>query len=537
MGLFRRSSSQALSDQRKTQGGTGCLVLFGLAFGSFGMVFFVLFFLWPLWLSQQARLWVPTPCTIEEIRVETHDGDDGDTYSVAVRYSFQAPDPALTTGEALLRTWTGDRYSFATGSSSGRAAKEAAVQANPPGSQRTCWVDPRDPRRSVLERGLTGDIWFGAITVLFPLIGYGMAIGAWIAGRRRRRQEHQLSAGAEVTAAPAAHPQALLERGLAQSPGCKLLASLLVCAFWNGIVSVFLFAVLIPSFQKGDPEWFLLVFLIPFELVGLGLLAWVGYNLLALANPRIRLRIEEQALQPGGQVRLSWEIAGSTMRLQHLTITLEGREEATYTRGTNQVTDKEVFHRSVLFDSDDRLAMQQGRCGLAIPAGMPAGFTAPHNRLRWVVVVHGDIPRWPDMQEEWELAVTPAPRPLSILPPTVADDRPADDAPVAIIPGHAATGQVGGEAAWNLPAPPRLLELRLFWYTSGRGTMDVGIAERQRIDAAEGQGRRRFAFSLPTAPQPFAGKLVAITWALELVAEPGGQVARLELPPLDGTGA
>ncbi len=65
----------------------------------------------------------------------------------------------------------------------------------------------------------------------------------------------------------------------------KLIGMILIAAFWNGIVSVFLWQIVL-SFRRGDPEWFLCLFMTPFVLVGLGLMAGVVYFLLALANPR-----------------------------------------------------------------------------------------------------------------------------------------------------------------------------------------------------------------------------------------------------------
>gem|GEM_PF-2716050 len=51
-----------------------------------------------------------------------------------------------------------------------------------------------------------------------------------------------------------------------------LIVELVATLFWNGIVAVFLFQVL-GGFHRGRPEWFLTIFLIPFLLVGLALIA------------------------------------------------------------------------------------------------------------------------------------------------------------------------------------------------------------------------------------------------------------------------
>jgi hypothetical protein len=152
-----------------------------------------------------------------------------------------------------------------------------------------------------------------------------------------------------------------------------------------------------------------------------------------------------------------------------------------------------------------------------------------------VVVALGDISRWPNINEEWDLAVLPPARPIHAAALSLSgNEPPAENQTLTISLGSLPKGHVDGTVAWDLPEKPKLLELRLLWYTSGRGTMDVGVVGRQRIDNAGTHGIQAFHLTLPHAPRPFAGKLVAITWALELVAEPGGQAVRLDLPLTDG---
>ncbi len=89
--------------------------------------------------------------------------------------------------------------------------------------------------------------------------------------------------------------------------------------------------------------------------------------------------------------------------------------------------------------------------------------------------------------------------------------------------------EVAGKAWWSLEQPPDTLELRLFWYTQGKGTQDVGIVETVRFDHPAREERRDFRVTLPEAPFSCSGKLLSICWALELVALPSGQTGRLEL--------
>lgn len=74
-------------------------------------------------------------------------------------------------------------------------------------------------------------------------------------------------------------------------------------------------------------------------------------------------------------------------------------------------------------------------------------------------------------------------------------------------PGESVEGVVEGAAG---------LELRLFWYTEGKGTQDLEVVATQHL-GPEG----RFRLVLPDSPYSFSGKLISLIWALEVV---GGAV-------------
>jgi hypothetical protein len=89
--------------------------------------------------------------------------------------------------------------------------------------------------------------------------------------------------------------------------------------------------------------------------------------------------------------------------------------------------------------------------------------------------------------------------------------------------------ELRGVVAWDLPAPPKGMEVRLFWYTRGKGTQDVKVAKIDRFDPVTARGRHDFRFVLPDSPYSFSGKLISLIWAIEAIAEPGNVTARLDL--------
>ena len=89
-------------------------------------------------------------------------------------------------------------------------------------------------------------------------------------------------------------------------------------------------------------------------------------------------------------------------------------------------------------------------------------------------------------------------------------------------PGEELTGAAG----WELDKAPESIEVRLLWFTQGKGTEDVTVVNTVRFEAPKAAEARPFQFRLPPAPYSFSGKLISLLWAVELVALPKKQSAR-----------
>ncbi len=88
--------------------------------------------------------------------------------------------------------------------------------------------------------------------------------------------------------------------------------------------------------------------------------------------------------------------------------------------------------------------------------------------------------------------------------------------------------EIVGAAGWEFPQPPAALEIRLFWFTRGKGTEDTEVVATQRLENPQTAEARPFRFQLPAAPYSFSGRLISLIWALELVALPSKEAARIE---------
>lgn len=97
--------------------------------------------------------------------------------------------------------------------------------------------------------------------------------------------------------------------------------------------------------------------------------------------------------------------------------------------------------------------------------------------------------------------------------------------PTTLVPGQV----IDGVVEWRLDSPPKTAALRLFWYTEGRGTQDVGVVEEINLPTQRREGRGTFRFTIPLAPFSFQGQLVTVKWAVELLFNKGKDVQRLDL--------
>ena len=95
----------------------------------------------------------------------------------------------------------------------------------------------------------------------------------------------------------------------------------------------------------------------------------------------------------------------------------------------------------------------------------------------------------------------------------------------AFLPGETIKGTV----SWQLDPPLTNVELRLIWYTEGKGDQDLQIVEATEFQTPGIVDRRGFTVRLPDGPYSFSGKLISVLWALEVVAQPQDRAGRLPI--------
>jgi hypothetical protein len=191
------------------------------------------------------------------------------------------------------------------------------------------------------------------------------------------------------------------------SPLGKLMVVLAVCLFWNGMVGLFTYFE-IALFMNGDPgRWSMAAFLLIFQIIGVALIVGVIYQLLVLANPRPTIILSRESVPLGGSLTFEWQLTGAAHRVRSLQLTFEGREEAQYRRGTSTQTDTNVFHRAMLREVGDAAGIARGTTTIQVPRDTMHTFAAENNKIIWSINMKGHINRWPDLDESFDIIVTP----------------------------------------------------------------------------------------------------------------------------------
>ncbi len=89
--------------------------------------------------------------------------------------------------------------------------------------------------------------------------------------------------------------------------------------------------------------------------------------------------------------------------------------------------------------------------------------------------------------------------------------------------------EITGAAHWELEKEPKSAEVRLCWFTRGKGTEDAEVVESIAFQKPKPGDVRTFSFRAPREPYSFSGKLISLIWCVELVIEPGKRFLRQEI--------
>lgn len=390
------NSAPISSLRRRTESAPpGCMIPFALIFMAVGGWLFWSMTLRPVLRTLEAQTWPEVPCTVTESHVEESSDSDGTTYKAVVTYNY------LYEGREL----TSSRYDFTNFYSSGYDGKAELVARYPAGSRAVAYVNPSNPSEAVLARSFSLRYLLGLFGLVFFFPGLFLLV--WMINSRRKPERLALvtdPASPFGVTNPQGDTDGPVELNPQASPLGKLFAMIFMSAIWNGLT----WAGIIFSFRdKGRPEGCLIAFLSIFALVGLLLIYTMLRQFLVLFNPRPKLTLSPGSPRLGSTAYLQWRLAGGTGGVRRFRVTLEGREEASYRRGTSNYTDKESFALIPLVDATDSYQMANGSTSFTLPIDTMPSFRSEHHKILWTLKVQLEIANWPDSDEEFEVLVRP----------------------------------------------------------------------------------------------------------------------------------
>ncbi|RMG44575.1 MAG: DUF3592 domain-containing protein [Candidatus Dadabacteria bacterium] len=391
-------STKKPTEQQSKQAGR---IVFGV-FLLVGLALAYPFIFSPVYKMISALSWKEVPAQVVYSRVvEEKSSKGGSTYEADIFYKYKV------NGREYF---SNDIDFFIRGSSSGYSGKAKFIRKYPRGKKITVYVNPSDPTEAVINRGLNLKFLLGLFPAVFLLIGYiGMraisskkstSIPVVIDNRTRATpledaSKAYLSSGEELRLKPK------------HSALVRFISILIFFLIFAGIGGAIAYKSFSGWWRHGGVMGFDLIFLIPFSIFILIFLVVVIYTFLTIFNPVPELILDKAAFKRGEKVSFSWRFSGKTEKLSNVIVELLGREEARYQRGTTTYTDVSEFFkkRHVV----DRLAVlsEFQEAEFNLPERTMHSFNGGNNRIYWVIHIKGEIKKWPDVDEEFEINVLP----------------------------------------------------------------------------------------------------------------------------------
>jgi hypothetical protein len=364
-------------------------------------------------------------CTILDARIGEKLDEEAIEYRPEIQIEYQV-------GGETYRIWTYDVHTLRkNGYSVDPDEAQAVLDRFVVGGRYACWYNPADADEAVLTRRLNWWIWLTLIVpVSFVVLG---AIGLIYAGLGWGRSTERRAAlvNRAVKFAPAngngksKFPQIPGGTDVTNSPGTRLAFRLPVRATagwmlsgwaagalaWNGMVAFFVYRAL-AGYRNGSPDWLLTAFIVPFAVMGIGLIVFFLRRLLVSSRvgPTM-VEISDQPLEPGGRYQLFLSQTGR-LKINSLEVLLVCDEGATYRHGTDARTEsRRVYQQPVLLREQCRIQPGvpfQADCEFELPPGAMHSFKSRHNEISWKVVVKGRPASWPDYERSFPIIVHPA---------------------------------------------------------------------------------------------------------------------------------
>jgi hypothetical protein len=212
----------------------------------------------------------------------------------------------------------------------------------------------------------------------------------------------------------------------AHTPGWRLLATTVFAMLWNFVVCLLTVSVF-SGHIAGRHEWLLTGLLVPFWFI----CYWSVRSFLQLlvvnsGMGQTKIEISDLPLMPGREYQIAIAQHGH-VAMKSLELALVCEEEATFTQGTDiRIEVREVYRQSCLVRRTFRIEPERPfveTCGLSVPATAMHSLHAPHNVIRWKLVVHGEPEKWPAYDRAFPVVIYPGEATMRAAPAEPATEE------------------------------------------------------------------------------------------------------------------
>ena len=183
---------------------------------------------------------------------------------------------------------------------------------------------------------------------------------------------------------------------IAAGVGCLVIFALI----WNGFIFNFAFQII--SRGNSGMSLFMLLFLIPFFIVGLGLPVFALRMGMSAKHSAV-LEADRELVCPGEHMRVQVSIQRPAS-YKNLSIWLVCQERITYSRGSSTYHDQFIVYETELHNTGP-MDVTVSRpyihsFDVIIPEDAISSFKSTHNEINWFIRVVGEVNRWPNFTNE-----------------------------------------------------------------------------------------------------------------------------------------
>lgn len=356
----------------------------------------------PIAKTLDARDWPAVPCKIISAELEAHTDSDGTSYTFEIDYEYTYDG----------KTYKSDKYAFIVRPKSGRKLALKIVNEYKQNQNPVCYVNPENPSEAVLKRG----VHRGLLFAIFPLVLVSLGLLVIVSQLapptplpQIRKTEKDWLPKIKISAR-SYHP---LEKTPITLQGSRIVPLLIGVLVLNVVFNLIVLEVLFEVYQWIANGTFFenasMTLIVPALSIFFAFTA--VYLVLALFNPRPVIQISSDRIPLGSSALVGWSFRGRTSSIKQLTLTLIAQEWIRYSTGSGKSrstkTQENPFYQVQLIDTDDLDEIRTGQAGVVMPEDAMHSFEAKDNKIIWQIVVRGVVDFWPDIKNEFKIAVVP----------------------------------------------------------------------------------------------------------------------------------